>query len=251
MPCELSKTEVVSMGIQRAGWDLPDMYKQQTTDKKVYGYGVWLVLMQDSIFCKNCKTTLHDIEPVNPTNEYLSNASRRVIVDTLQENITRYYAGAPLIPLHFLINSLPPPLHDEDTLTPIGSGFLPNFYKTITKEKCEPSLFYKDLSNKEIRLIYKLMEEVPNETIKQIMRETVFFQEFSGYDTNGEKTFVNLLNPWDCDEQSRAAWNNRERTDKKLSYSQRDTPLPAWLNAIMEFEQTYNSPSKHYPRKPF
>jgi len=132
-------------------------------------------------------------------------ASKRIIADTFQENVRRHYAKEPLIPLMI----------------------------TIGTEKTSFSPDIKDMKDKndgfvtptEIRMIYKLMEELPNDELKEIMRETVsFFKEQS----NG--SFEKTESPW-----ASLSWEDRprgQRGETKEPYFKRES-LPKWINDII------------------
>ena len=241
MPLPISEIEFVSMGFDRCGWKLPEFSSKE--NRKIYGFGVWLIPHNQSIYCINCKTDLsaEAHAQIYQSQDYLIDASRRVIVDTLQENIRRYYQSKPLIPLEFILVSLPSAVMGNDPLSELGGGFLPSFVRMTEKQSAAISPVDKDLSSKEIRLIYKLMEEAPDDTIKKLMKEMVFLKEYKDtkYNVDGsrEDVLVDIENPWDNSALT-GAWQNRRRTADRPTYSRREPDaLPAWLKAIMKFRE--------------
>lgn len=89
-------------------------------------------------------------------------ASKKVVVDTLQENIMLFYEGKKLIPIEMVVIK-----HDEES-----GSFYPDFSAVIEKKG-------KSYSGVELRMVYKLMEEIPDEEIQSIMRSCFFLKEMT------------------------------------------------------------------------
>ena len=139
--------------------------------------------------------------------------SKRIIADTLQENIRRYQHDEPLIPIKMVISS-----------THTGAEFNPDpdNQRTIAEKKDAY------ISPTEVRFMYKMMEEMPDEEIKHIMKETVTFLE-----RDGEESFREIPAPWD------ASWENRprgQRGEAREPYAIRGE-LPKWVKQLIDFKE--------------
>ena len=132
--------------------------------------------------------------------------SKRIIADTFQENLRRYYAKKPLISIKMTISS------DQR-----------NFSIDLPYVKDKSDAF---VSSSEIRMIYKLMNEVTEPVSKEIMSYTVSFLKQK---TDG--TFEAASAPLSAE-----LWNSRprgQREEKKPSYKQREGGMPQWIIEIV------------------
>lgn len=142
--------------------------------------------------------------------------SKRVVVDTFQENFRRYFAN-----------------EDDASETP---PLIP-IKVTIQANVGTPSAFKNDSENirlkqdayitpAELRTIYKLSHEIPDEVVQHIMKSTVIFLE---KDTH---TFRITDSPW-----VDGLWETRprgQRNQQLPAYAKRDIELwPTWLIKIL------------------
>lgn len=139
--------------------------------------------------------------------------SKQVIVDTLQENIRRYYNNEQLIPIKMLIRSK----RDQ--------GFSPQLHDIKNKS----DVF---ITPSEIRAIYKLMNEIPNDAIKEIMGKTTFF-----FERTDDNRFVETDSPWKED-----LWTDRPRGQRGLkskTYAERSPEeIPQWIKDLSKLQAT-------------
>lgn len=168
---------------------------------------------------------------INKKDHNLS-ASKRIIVDTLQENIMRFYEGKELIPIEMVIIK-----HSKD-----DKGFYPDLSSVINKAG-------KHYSSAELRMVYKLMEEIPDNDIKKIMRDTFFLKEMTEKKSR-KNLFKTLENPWDSHELVGGGvfWKKRQRKDNKNSYDSRPKEsIPNWVNDLIAIKEQYKE--KHQETK--
>jgi len=163
--------------------------------------------------------------------------SKRGLVDLLQENIKRHYARKPLIPVFMALRKI-----DSDS----SSHFVPDMGVTIAKTK-------EYTTDREIRMIYKLIEEIPDADIRGIARRTFFFQEQDARDP-AARTFTTIPRPWDAldtdyslrstqaddnfDPAQQARWATRTRKDNRAAYHARaGNDVPLWIRELIEVKR--------------
>ena len=151
--------------------------------------------------------------------------SKRVIADTLQENIRRYHAGEPLIPIKMVISAR----SNASPHSPKGFSVSQSGIKNKDDVNITPT---------ELRFIYKLIKETPDEVIKHIMQNTVSFLE-----RTGEKIFEKADAPWE-----KASWTDRPRGQRGLklkSYAERaEDQLPVWIKQLIESNKRLDDEAK-------
>src|SRR5690606_5406968 len=108
-------------------------------------------------------------------------------------------------------------------------------------------------TDKEIRMIYKLTQEAPDEKLRDIARKTFFIQQQDATDEQNRR-FETIPSPWedmDTDYTSRSTaptdnyapgshreWKKRARKGGKKAYgerAQRDVPL--WMTALVDYRK--------------
>lgn len=137
--------------------------------------------------------------------------SKGAIIDTLQRNIELFKQGKPLIPIRIVISS--------DEIKGSAKKFSPEWDLATSKRK----IVY---TNAEIRMIYKLSEELGDPLISKILRETVFFlhQTSSG--------FKQILAPWQEDKAEKD-WAMRLRSKDRPAYKDREpVAIPQWIQEL-------------------
>lgn len=155
---------------------------------------------------------------------YFSNAatvvmySKCMIATTLQANIERSLKGEPLIPIEMVFM-----MNDERN----NKKFKGNFQRAKDKSG---GLSY---SNHELRLIYRLIHEIPDEDIKKIMQETFFLKKLV-IDKYGNKSFIPIQNPWDINDEERLKWKMRTKSKNKAPGEE---TVPLWIKMLIEFKQ--------------
>ncbi|KTC83836.1 hypothetical protein [Legionella brunensis] len=164
---------------------------------------------------------MYGIEKSNgfvPKRDHNLDASKRVIVNTIQENIIRFYEEKELIPIEMVVMK-----HDEK-----AESFYPDFSSVINKMK-------KNYSSSELRVVYKLMEEIPDKEIRQIIRASFFLKEMTANQSD-KITFKTLDNPWDSHDLVGGGtfWQKRER-------KRTDQSLPQWVRELIKTKEEYKS----------
>lgn len=164
--------------------------------------------------------------------------SKQGLVAILQENVTRFYQGKPLIPTYLVIR--------KQGADP-ASHFVPNLKDTRDK-----STTYT--TDKEIRMIYKLTQEAPDEKLRDIARKTFFIQQQDARDENN-RTFETIPSPWeemDNDYASRSTtatdnyapgahreWQKRTRKGGKKAYGDRaQKDVPTWITELVDYRKS-------------
>ncbi len=161
-----------------------------------------------------------------PKTDHNLDYSKRLIVNTLQENIIRYYEGKELIPIEMIVMK-----HDEKE-----GGFYPDFSFVMNKTP-------KNYSSSELRMIYKVMEEIPDKGIRKIMRLSFFLKEMTVQD--GQNTFKTLENPWDSHASvgGGSFWQTRTRKHGE-AYRERLKPsLPLWVKGLIQTKEMAEEPN--------
>ena len=150
--------------------------------------------------------------------------SKGGLVNLLQENIERYYAGTKLIPVYLVLRKT-------------GEGdFIPNL--KVTVEKTEGYT-----TDREIRMIYKLTEEHPDAEVRAIAKKTFFFQEQTA--SPQQRTFTTIPRPWDVldtdyssrstqphdnfDPAQQGTWATRTRKHGPAYTARGAGALPGWV----------------------
>lgn len=153
-----------------------------------------------------------NLEPEDNQAQMALAQSKAVVVDTVQMNLILLSQGEPLIPIYIASSS---------------ENFTPNWEKATNKEGN-----YYTLA--EIRMIYKLMEELGDPLITKILKETTIFLHKNGDD------FTKTYFPWDLQPEQ---WKNRKRTRNKPAYYNRnEDDLQPWLKELLELSrETANS----------
>src|SRR5262249_20301117 len=112
-------------------------------------------------------------------------------------------------------------------------------------------------TDREIRMIYKLTEEVPDAEVRHIAKLTFYFQQQNAADVNN-RTFETIPRPWDqldTDYTSRStaatdnfapggqiAWASRTRSGNRAAYLTRNTnDVPLWVRELIVFKETCKS----------
>jgi hypothetical protein len=164
--------------------------------------------------------------------------SKQGLVAILQENVTRFYQGKPLIPTYLVIR--------KQGADP-ASHFVPNLKDTRDK-----STTYT--TDKEIRMIYKLTQEAPDEKLRDIARKTFFIQQQDATDENN-RTFETIPSPWeemDNDYTTRSTtatdnyapgahreWKKRTRKGGKNAYDERSQKdVPTWITELVDYHKS-------------
>lgn len=148
--------------------------------------------------------------------------SKGLIATTLQANIERAAKGEPLIPIEMIFM-----MEDQRD----SKEFTGDFQKA--KDKLG---FY--FTNQELRLIYRLMHEIPDEHIKNIMKETFFLKKLL-IGKDGTETFIPIPNPWDVSDEARLEWEARPKNKSP------EKVIPPWMTELIEFSQ---NPSEYATR---
>lgn len=133
-------------------------------------------------------------------------SSKRIIADTLQENVRRFHAREPLIPMVLSMES------EKNNFQPDKDGM-----------KLKSDAF---ITPTEIRMIYKLMVEAPDNNIRQIMKETTSFLR-----QKKDGSFEKINAPWESN-----SWKDRPRGERgghKKEYSERAEGAPKWMQDIV------------------
>ena len=151
--------------------------------------------------------------------------SKRGLVDLLQENIRRHYAGEKLIPVYLAVRKT-------------GDGdFVPDMKVTIDKTAAYTT-------DREIRMIYKLTEEHPDGEVRAIAKQTFFFQEQTVSATQ-QRAFASIPRPWDVldtdyssrstqahdnfDPTQQRAWAARPRKHGQAYTGRAPDAIPGWV----------------------
>jgi hypothetical protein len=154
--------------------------------------------------------------------------SKRGLVDLLQENIERHYAGAKLIPVYLAVRKT-------------GDGdFVPDMKVTIDKTEAYTT-------DREIRMIYKLTEEHPDAEVRAIAKQTFFFQE-QKVSVSQQRTFDTIPRPWDVldtdyssrstkahdnfDPAQQQAWAARPRKHGQAYTTRTAVAIPGWVTKL-------------------
>jgi hypothetical protein len=152
--------------------------------------------------------------------------SKKIIIDTLQENVMRFNEGKALIPIEMVIVK-----NDSH-----GRDFYPDLNSIILKKD-------KYYSSAELRMVYKLMEEIPDKKIRSIMRHSFFLKEIYSEDSEGYK-FRTIINPWDSHELVGGGlfWRKRPRKENQASYAARTKKsIPVWVKMLMNINNDYQT----------
>lgn len=142
--------------------------------------------------------------------------SKRAVADVFQENIRRQAQGEDLIPIKIVISS--DQIADAATFQPNVDDMREKRDNFVTPH--------------ELRMIYKLMHELPAVYQEQMemMRASVQCLK-----RNSRGDFVDAAAPWAT---SSATWTFRprgQRGDSKPSYKDRGY-MPSWLEGILEYK---------------
>ncbi len=151
--------------------------------------------------------------------------SKKGLVDLLQENVRRSKAGEPLIPVYLALRKRGA---DAD------SHFEPDTGGTRAKST-------EYTTDREIRMIYKLTEELPSEGLRDIARRTFFFVEQDATD-EAHRSFAVMPRPWDdaagptatgYTPDGAAAWTGRTRSGGRDAYPRRaEAEVPSWVRRL-------------------
>ena len=140
-------------------------------------------------------------------------ASKRMVVDTLQENLYRLQRGEPLLSIHVVTSA------EDSDKNPL---FTPDWNLAINKIGFV-------LTNAEIRMIYKLMHEIPDPLIHQVMMQTVVFIK------NCDGDFKTTAAPW---ENNEANWATRTRSKEKPPHREREHHvIQPWVRELISLSQ--------------
>jgi hypothetical protein len=135
--------------------------------------------------------------------------SKRMIVDTLQENLERLQRGENIIPIDMVVSA---------EATDRRSFFSPNWALVTNKVGFV-------LTNSEIRMIYKLMHEIDAPLINKIMKESVSFIHTTDHD------FKRIPPPWESDAK---AWSARVRSKDRAAHRDRtDEDIQDWVKELI------------------
>ncbi|HAT6977730.1 TPA: hypothetical protein JAN54_05530 [Legionella pneumophila] len=201
-------------------------------DKSLHSIGSEDLLYLLNQLHNQIKSGIKQVNTKTNKKDHNLSASKRIIIDTLQENIMRFYEGRELIPIEMVIMK-----HSKNE-----KGFYPDFSSVINKGD-------KYYSSAELRMIYKLMEEIPDDDIKKIMRNTFFLKEMTTKKSD-KNLFKTLENPWDSHELIGGGifWKKRQRKDNKVSYDARPKEFqPNWVHDLIAIKELYKE--KHQETK--
>jgi hypothetical protein len=150
-----------------------------------------------------------DLQTKSKDHQQILAASKSMLVDTLQQNLKLLQEDKPLIPIHFVIAS--------DVKNNSSTFFTPDWKRIINKEG-----FF--LTNAEVRMAYKLMHEIGDQLITELMTKTVFFYQ------NTALGFKQVASPW---HENPEDWSRRTRSQTRLAYKERDSNgLPQWIKEL-------------------
>lgn len=154
--------------------------------------------------------------------------SKKAVVDFVQENIKKYYEqkGEKLTRILFGME-----------LEIIGDSLLErNFTPTLDAVIRK----WKDsYTAAEIRMVYKLMKEIPDEDIQYIANQSIRFVKVvkvitNEYSRHGTSIKVEFLDPpWLGKE---AEWANRTRKEGRSSYEKRKENVPEWVSRLIKYK---------------
>ena len=142
--------------------------------------------------------------------------SKGAVVDTLQANIALFKQGLPLIPIMIVVSS--------EHIVGVAQKFFPNWELATSKKR----IIY---TNAEVRMVYKLTEEIGDPFISALLNETVFFmhQEADG--------FKQIPAPWQ-EQNAACRWEKRTRSHNQPAYKNREpSAVPEWVKELSALSQ--------------
>lgn len=173
----------------------------------------------DSVFSYGYHGAVYPLcDEEDDPNRIIRHDSRKCVVDFFQENLIRFYQGKKLLQIQFAL------AYEEDEV----AEFYPDIGKVITKTRIGT-----DGANAEIRMMYKLMHEIPDEDIKFLANNTI---EFVKMKIRGKiRVLEPLKRPWEI---SPELWTNRTRKNQHRYESGvlRPDAYPQWIQALIKYK---------------
>lgn len=162
--------------------------------------------------------------------------SKKSVVDFVQENIRKYYAGKgeQLSPIIFGLE------HKIEGDHPYEKSFNPELQKVFDKGR-------NSYTAAELRMVYKLTNEIPDEDVRHIATQSFRFVKVvqtitDAYKRGGITYHVESMpQPW-CGE-AETDWLSRARKENRSCYEKREGNLPDWVDRLITYKNAMKEAS--------